>query len=190
MTYHYITRRRLLIVIFVILCVLAVVFSIKCIFVGTIISILGSIASLYTIIETLNRVKSIEEQNTEIKEAVNNTVSKAHKQETTEQINKYIEVIARIISYIEVRNAEAALLKIEELQVFLHNVQYNPTTDAEVKKMLDKQHKTMNRDILILRDKNHHEPFPKDADSKELTKHFESLRCTLLNYSQQIHFDK
>lgn len=189
MILHYLKRKWLLIP-FIILCIFSVICSIKCLLIGTIISILGSIASLYTLIEALNQVKTIEKQNAEIRKAIDATICKANKQETTEQINKYIEVIARIISYIEVRNAEAALLKIEELQVFMHNVQHNPTTDQEAKKLLAKQHKTMIRDVLVLRDKNQNEPFPKDADSKELTKHFENLRDTLLHYSQQIHFNQ
>lgn len=176
--------------IFIILSASAVICSIKCLKIGTAISALGSIASLYAIIEALIRVKTIEEQNVQIKDAVDSKITSLNKQETTEQINKYIETIARILSYIEVRNAEAALLKIEELQFFLHNIQSNPTSTDDTRKTFSRYLKTIKQDALVLRDKNQFEQFPKDADCTQLNKHFEDLRDSLMSYSQQIHFDK
>lgn len=190
MKLNFLTNRWFLFVAFIILCASAVYFSIKCITIGTVISTLGSIASLYAIVEAIIRMRTIEEQNREIKKAVDDKIVFLNKQETTEQVNKYAEVISRIISYIELRNAEAALLKIEELQIFLHSIQCNPTTSEDAKKEITRLHKTIKSDVLVLRDKNQFEPFPKDADCKELTKHFVQLQDLLVKYSQQIHFDK
>lgn len=175
---------------FIFLSALALACSVKCVIVATIISIVGSIASLFAIWETFTRMKSIELQNKEIKNAVETKMLSVNKYEIVEQVNKYVEVIARILSYIEVRNAEAAILKIEELQIFLHGIQCNPTTSSEAKKILHRHHRTIKQDVLVLRDKSQYEPFPKDADCKELAKHFEDLRDTLMLYSQQIHFEK
>lgn len=183
-------NRICLIAAFIVLCVLAVYFSIKCITVGTIISALGSIASLYAIIEAIVKVKSIEQQNNEIKNAVDLKIATINKQETTEQINKYIEVIARIQSFINLRNADATLLKIEELQLFLHNIHCNPTTTKEFKEEVAKHIRTIQQDANILRTKESNESFPKDADCKTLNRHFGNLHATLMHYSQQIHFEK
>lgn len=190
MNYDISKKRWFLIVLFIVLCILAVYFSIKDNKLATILSTLGSIASLYAIIEALLKVKSIEAQNEEIKKAVESKVTSINKQETKEQISKYVEVIARIQTYIANRNAEAALLKIEELQIFLHNILCNPTSSEENKKALAKHQRTIKQDVLVLRDKTKSEQFPKDADCKELYKHFEALHDTLISYSQQIHFDK
>ena len=182
--------RIYLIVAFAVLCGLAVYFSLKCDMVGTIISVLGSIASLYAIIEALSKVKSIERQNNEIKEAVNRKITSINRQETTEQINKYIEVIARIQSFINFRNAEAALLKCEELQFFLHNIQCNPTTTDDIKEVVSKHIRVIKQDSLVLRSRESYEPFPQDADCRALNRHLEDLHMTLMKYSQQIHFEK
>lgn len=183
-------NRIILIAAFVVLCGLAVYFSIKCITVGTVISALGSIASLYAIIEALVKVKSIEQQNKEMKNAVDLKLATINKQEITEQINKYIEVIARIQSFINLRNADAALLKIEELQLFLHNLHRNPTVTKEQKEEVTKHIRTLRQDEIILRTKENNEPFPRDADCKTLHQHFGNLHATLMDYSQQIHFEK
>ena len=183
-------NKILLVVIFVALCFLVVYFSIRCNTVGTIISALGSIASLYAIVEAFIKVKTIEQQNIEIKKSVEQKILAINKQETTEQINKYIEVIARIQAFINLRNADAALLKIEELQLFLHNVQCNPTTEDDVKKEITKHIRIIKQDSLVLRSRECNEPFPKDADCKSLNLHLENLHSALMKYSQQIHFDK
>lgn len=190
MKLNFFKNKWFLLAVFIVLCSLSVYCSIQCLTIGTIISILGSIASLFAIIEALIRMRTIEEQNREIKSAVESKIVFLNKQETTEQVNKYVEVISRIMSYIELRNAEAALLKIEELQIFLHNILCNPTTGEEAKKEVKRQHRIIKRDVLVLRDKNKLEPFPQEADPKELIKHFLQLRDMLVNYSQQIHFDK
>lgn len=183
-------KKFFLIVAFLVSCILAVYFSNKCEKIGAIISAVGSIASLYAIIEAFIKVKSIEKQNNEIKNAVNQKIATINKQETTEQINKYIEVIARIQSFINLRNADAALLKIEELQLFLHNIHCNPTTAKELKEEIAKHIRTIQQDTNILRTKESNEPFPKDADCKILNRHFGNLHATLMHYSQQIHFEK
>ena len=181
--------RFYLILLFVVLCGLAVYCSLKCDVVGTIISALGSIASLYAITEALYKVKSIERQNKEIKEAVNQKIIAINRQETKEHINKYIEVISRIQSFINLRNADAALLKIEDLQFFLHNIQSNPTTTDEMKKDVSKHIRVIRQDSLVLRSREVNEPFPQDADCKILNSHLEDLHITLMKHSQQIHFE-
>lgn len=182
--------RIYLILLFVILCGLAIYFSLKCDIAGTIISALGSIVSLYAIIEAFSKVKSIERQNNEIMEAVNQKIIAINRQETTEHINKYIEVISRIQSFINLRNADAALLKLDDLQIFLHNIQYNPTTTDEMKKVVSKHIRVIMQDSLVLRSRESNEPFPQDADCRILNKHLEDLHIALMKHSQQIHFEK
>lgn len=183
-------RKILLISVFVVLCLLAIFCSIKNNTVGTVISSVGSIASLYAIIEAFHKVKSIEKQNAEIKSAVDTKIVALNKLETTEQISKYIESIARIQAFINFRNADAALLKIEELQLFLHNIQCNPTTTDETKSDITKHIRTLKQDVIVLMSKEQNETFPQDADCKTLNRHFESLQELLMKYSQQIHFEK
>lgn len=183
-------NKIILVVVFLLLCGLAVYFSVQCFTVGTIISALGSIASLYAIIEALIRVRSIEQLNNEINQNVKLKIASINKKETTEQINKYIEVIARIQAFITLRNADAALLKIEELQLFLHNLQCNPTTTEDLKAEVSRHIRIVKQDSVILMAKESNEPFPKDADCKALNLHFENLHVTLMKYSQQIHFEK
>lgn len=178
------------ILLFIIFAVLAVIFSLNNKKVSAIISSLGSIASLYAIIEALISVKSIEDQNNQIQKAIESKVGIINKQETSELINKYIEVLSRVQDYITQRNAEAAIIKIEEVQSFLHNLQSNPSTPPEVKMALSKHIKYMNKDVAVLRNRNHNEQFPKDVDCKVLITNLGALHETLMDYSQKIHFEK
>lgn len=175
---------------FIAFAISAVIFSLKSQTIGTIISSLGSIASLYAIIEAIISVKSIEEQNNQIQQAIENKIGIINKQETSELINKYVEVLSRVQDYITQRNAEAAIIKIEEVQSFLHNLQSNPTTPPEVKMALSKHIKYMNKDVAVLRNRNHNEQFPKDVDCKVLITNLGALHETLMDYSQKIHFEK
>ena len=82
------------------------------------------------------------------------------------------------------------LLKIEDLQFFLHNIQSNPTTTDEMKKDVSKHIRVIRQDSLVLRSREVNEPFPQDADCKILNSHLEDLHITLMKHSQQIHFEK
>ena len=99
-------------------------------------------------------------------------------------------MISRIQSFINLRNADAALLKLDDLQIFLHNIQYNPTTTDEMKKVVSKHIRVIMQDSLVLRSRESNEPFPQDADCRALNRHLEDLHMTLMKYSQQIHFEK
>ena len=175
---------------FIAFAISAVIFSLKSQTIGTIISALGSIASLYAIIEAIISVKSIEEQNNQIQQAIENKIGIINKQETSELINKYIEVLSRVQDYITQRNAEAAIIKIEEVQSFLHNLQSNPTTPLELKTAISKHIKNANKDVAVLRNRNPREQFPKDVDCKVLITNLGALHETLMDYSQKIHFEK
>lgn len=76
-------HKVLLILGFVLLVVAAVFFSVKCQKVGTVLSVLGSIASLYAIIEALVRIKTIKEETRDIKQALNIKVESMNRKETT-----------------------------------------------------------------------------------------------------------
>lgn len=178
------------ILLFIIFAVSAVIFSLNNQNVGAIISALGSIASLYAIIEAFISVKSIEKQNKQIQTAIENKIGIINKHETSELINKYIEVLSRVQDYITQRNAEAAIIKIEEVQSFLYNLQSNPTTPPELKMAISKHIRNTKKDVAVLRNRDSREKFPRDVDCKVMIANFGALHDTLMNYSQKIHFEK
>lgn len=177
-----------LIALFVVLTIASIFFSIKCETMGTIISAIGSIVSVCAIIHALVKFQSVETQTKEINAALNANLAALNKKETTELVNKYVEVIGRIQHFITLRHADAAVLKIEELQVFLQNILCNPTVQDDVKATIRKQYRKLSSDATLLRQKSPNDPFPQDADCMELSKHFEALRDTLIYLSQNIHF--
>ena len=70
----FIENKRILICGFVLLAVAALFFSFKCPKIGTALSALGSMASLYAIIGALARVKSLKDETHDIKEALNENI--------------------------------------------------------------------------------------------------------------------
>lgn len=182
------SKRFWLILGFVLFAIAAVLFSLKWQKAGTILSALGSIASLYAIIEALARVKSLKKETHSIKVALDEKIDSMNLKETTEQINKNIQVVARIQDFIRIRNHEAAVVLMEQLLVFLQSLKCNPTTESEVVTEIQKYIKALNLDMRNLR-----LAFGDNVDSSGLnytllTKHFTDLEDFLTLVSQQNHF--
>lgn len=182
-------KKLLLSGLFAIILLGAIFFSYKHNKVGSVLSVAGSIASLYAIIISLYEVKSIQEETENIKKAVEDKTALVNKQETCEQINKHVETINMIVRYVRNYNAEAALIKIESLQVFYHSLQNNPTTTEDVKSMIAKHQRSLKMDIDVLRELQQCSNAEK-LDTKILTRHLDEAKDTLMKISQKIHFDR
>ena len=181
------SKRFWLIVGFVLLAIASLFFSIKWQIAGTILSALGSIASLYAIIEALAKVKSLKDETHSIKVALDDKIGSMNLKETTEQINKNIQIIARIQGYINAREHEAAILLMEQLLVFLQSLSCNPTTEESVVEDLKKYNKQLKIDLNNVRIEN---STPAGAGLKYnlLITHFTELENYLTLVSQQNHF--
>ena len=184
--------KKRLIIVLILIAIVAVVLSLICceeskIF--TIISVTGSIASIYAIVEIIIQANSVKKQGKEIQDAVQSKIHSINKQHTSELVCKNVELITNIQSFINNRNADAAIIKIDELQTFLNSLIANPTTGEETKTKIDTFIKRLVSDKSVLRAKNEGENFPGDANVKLLQKHFDDLHLFLDAYSQEIHFD-
>ena len=181
-------HKVLLIIGLVLLVVAAVFFSVKCQKVGTMLSVFGSIASLYAIIEALVRIKSIKEETRDIKQALSIKVESMNRKETTEQINKHIEVISKIQGYISARNHEAAVILMEQLLVFLQSLKCNPTTETSDKEEIARFIKQLKTDLNNVRCESGMLAVGTGLNYKTLTKHFTDIEEYLTQVSQQNHF--
>ena len=173
---------------FILLLVAAILYSVKCQTVGTVLSVMGSIASLYAIIVALFRIKSIKKETKDIKQALSTKIESLNRKETTEQINKHIEVISRIQGYINARNHEAAVILMEQLLVFLQSLKCNPTTDSSDKVEIAKIIKLLKMDLSNIRYESGLRPDDTGLNYKLLTKHFTDMEDFLTPVSQQNHF--
>ena len=181
-------HKILLVLGFVLLVVAAVFFSVKCQTVGTVLSVLGSIASLYAIVEALVRIKSIKDETRDIKQALSVKVESLNRKETTEQINKHVEVISRMQGYISARNHEAAVILMEQLLVFLQALRCNPTTEASDKEEIARIIKQFKTDMNNVRCASGLLTAGTGLNYKTLTKHFTDIEDFLTQVSQQNHF--
>lgn len=173
---------------FVLLAGAAVFFSLKCETVGSVFSVLGSIASLYAIIEALVRIKSIKDETQDIKNALNERIASMNLKETTEQINKHIEVVSRIQGYIGARNHDASVILMEQILVFLQSLKCNPTTDSSDVIEIQKFIKLLKIDLNNVRIEIGMGPNGAGLNYVLLTKHFTELEDYLTQMSQQNHF--
>ncbi len=111
-----------------------------------------------------------------------------NRKETTEQINKHIEVISRIQGYISARNHEATVILMEQLMVFLQSLKCNPTTDSSDKVEIAKIIKLLKMDLNNVRYESGMRPDGTGLNYKLLTKHFTDMEDFLTQVSQQNHF--
>ena len=181
--------RGFLILLFLALAALAVHFSMNDDKTGTAISVVGSVASIYAIIEALVKVKTLSKHTKEIEIAVKSKERESNKKETAEHKKQQVEVINRVQQYIDVNNAEAAILKMEEVKAFLFSIKNNPTTPSKYQKSIPLILNTLNSDILSLRNRESNEAFPSNIDRRQLNKNFSEIQNILSDMSQQIHFD-
>lgn len=181
-------HKILLYLVFVLLTSVALFFSFKYETVGTTLSILGSIASLYAIIEALVRIKSITEETKSIKEALSDKIEAMNLNETTEQINKHIEVISRIHSYIGRRNHDAVVILMEQLLVFLRSLNCNPTTKQSDVEEIQRFLKLLKVDLNNVRIITGDNLTDTRLNYKLLTKHFTDLEDFLTQVSLKNHF--
>ena len=181
------SKRFWLILGFVLLAISALLFSLKWQIAGTILSALGSIASLYAIIEALARVKSLKDETRSIKMALDEKIDSMNLKETSEQINKNIQIIDRIQGYINARELEAAILLMEQLLVFIQSLSCNPTTDESVVDDLKKYNKQLKIDLNNVRIEKS-TPAGTGLKYNLLITHFTELENYLALVSQQNHF--
>lgn len=181
-------RRFWLVLGFLLLIIAAILFTLKWQVAGTILSAIGSIASLYAIIEAFFRIKSIDKETQSIKTALDNKVKSLNLKETTEQINKNIQIVSRIQDFIRIRNHEAAVVLMEQLLLFLQFLKCNPTTEEEVATEIQKYIRALNSDIRNLRLVFGDEVAETGLNYALLTKHFTDLEDYLTLISQQNHF--
>lgn len=184
----FIENKRILICGFMLLAVAALFFSFKCPKIGTVLSALGSIASLYAIIVTLARIKTLKDETYDIKEALNGKIETLNLKETTEQINKNIQIVARIQGFINSRNHDAAIILMEQLLSFLQLLNCNPTTEDTVVDDLKKYIKQLKIDIRNTRVEVGAGPNEMGLNYKLLTMHFTELEDFLTKVAQQNHF--
>jgi hypothetical protein len=173
---------------FVLLAGAAVFFSLRCQTVGTVLSVLGSIASLYAIIEALVHIKSIKDETQSIKNALSEKIATMNLKETTEQINKHIEIVSRIPGFIGARNHDASVILMEQMLVFLQSLKCNPTTDSSDVKEIQKYIKVLKIDLNNVRVESAMGPNGAGLNYSLLTKHFTELEGYLTQVSQQNHF--
>lgn len=166
----------------------AVFLSLRCQTVGTVLSVLGSIASLYAIIEALAHIKSIRDETQNIKNALSDKIATMNLKETTEQINKHIEVVSRIQGFISARNHDASVILMEQMLVFLQSLKCNPTTVSSDVKEIQKYIKVLKIDLNNVRVESAMGPNGVGLNYSLLTKHFTELEDYLTQVSQQNHF--
>ena len=119
---------------------------------------------------------------------LNEKIETLNQRETTEQINKNIQVVARIQGYITRREHEAAIILMEQLLGFLQSLNCNPTTEDAVIKTLKEYIKRLKMDINNVRVEVADEINGTGLNYKQLTKNFTDLEDYLTYISQQNHF--
>lgn len=181
-------HRYILIGGFLLLAGAAVFLSLKYSTVGTVFSVLGSIASLYAIIEALVHIKSIKDETQGIKNALGEKITTMNLKETTEQINKHIEVVSRIQGFIGSRNHDASVILMEQMLVFLQSLKCNPTTDSSEVEEIQKYIKQLKMDLNNVRIESGMGPNGAGLNYSLLTRHFTELEDYLTQISQQNHF--
>ena len=87
--------------------------------VGTIISVIGSMASIYAIVETILRITSISQKQEKIREEINKKVFFLDKRESIMDISQHAEICSDAINMLRAENIEATLIHLEKLNQFV-----------------------------------------------------------------------
>lgn len=106
--------------------------------VGTIISIVGSAASIYAIFETFVKIKTVSQEQDKIRKEILDKVSFLDKREMMESVAQHLEICTSGINMLRADNIEASLIHIDKLNQFILELMSVPAlnlgTDMELKK--------------------------------------------------------
>lgn len=110
--------------------------------VGTIISVIGSMASIYAIVETILRITSISQKQEKIREEINKKVIFLDKRESIMDISQHAEICSDAINMLRAENIEATLIHLEKLNQFVIQIKTIPSLrlkdDNELQKLCNR----------------------------------------------------
>lgn len=122
--------------------------------VGTIISIVGSAASIYAIFETFVKIKTVSQEQDKIRKEILDKVSFLDKRETMESIAQHLEICTSGINMLRVDNIEASLIHIDKLNQFILELMSVPALNLSSDMELKKYSSRMVADLSALRNIN------------------------------------
>lgn len=119
--------------------------------VGTIISVIGSMASIYAIVETILRITSISQKQEKIREEINKKVIFLDKRESIMDISQHAEICSDAINMLRAENIEATLIHLEKLNQFVIQIKTIPSLRLKDDKELQKLCNRLAVDLSTLR---------------------------------------
>lgn len=119
--------------------------------VGTIISVIGSMASIYAIIETIIRIASISQKQEKIRQEINKKVIFLDKREAIMDISQHAEICSDAINMLRVENIEATLIHLEKLNQFVIQIKNIPSLGLENDEVLQMLCNRLAVDLSTLR---------------------------------------
>lgn len=122
--------------------------------VGTIISIVGSAASIYAIFETFVKIKTVSQEQDKIRKEILDKVSFLDKRETMERIAQHLEICTSSINMLRADNIEASLIHIDKLNQFILELMSVPALNLSTDRDLKKYSSRMVVDLSALRNVN------------------------------------
>lgn len=122
--------------------------------IGTIISIVGSVASIYAILETFVKIKTMSQEQDKIRKEILDKVSFLDKRETMESIAQHLEICTSSINMLRSDNIEASLIHIDKLNQFILELMSVPSLNLSSDMELKKYSSRMVADLSALRNIN------------------------------------
>lgn len=106
--------------------------------VGTVLSVVGSMASIYGIIEAILKIRSVAEEQKSIKLAVETKIETLDKQSIGMTLSQHVEMCNHVIMMLQKDNAEASVIYLNALRDFFMELEAIPVLalkgDAEIRR--------------------------------------------------------
>lgn len=122
--------------------------------IGTIISIVGSVASIYAIGETFVKIKTMSQEQEKIRKEILDKVSFLDKREMMESVAQHLEICTSGINMLRADNIEASLIHIDKLNQFILELMSVPALNLSSDIDLKKYSSRMVADLSTLRNVN------------------------------------
>lgn len=122
--------------------------------IGTIISIVGSVASIYAIGETFVKIKTMSQEQEKIRKEILDKVSFLDKREMMESVAQHLEICTSSINMLRADNIEASLIHIDKLNQFILELMSVPALNLSTDRDLKKYSSRMVADLSALRNVN------------------------------------
>lgn len=156
--------------------------------VGTVLSVVGSMASIYGIIEAILKIRSVAEEQKSIKLVVETKIETLDKQSIGMTLSQHVEMCNYVIMMLQKDNAEASVIYLNALRDFFMELEAIPVLALKGDTEIKRKQNMLKSDLSKLRSVRTMSDLDMETKNKMIN-NLENLQEYLCRFSKQLKYE-